>query len=118
MRARLHPSDRWSRRRPTTSRTPWGMVMLQDFTSSGRSRRPSATRRRTISLTKNGLPSVSRYTASTSASGGPRPAVSSMKRATSRSLRPRRRMRWLSPSRASSPRVCESGCWRLSSTSR
>src|SRR5439155_272658 len=86
---RLHSSDRWSSRRPTTSFTLCGIVTLHDETDSACSKRPSATSSRTISLTKNGLPSVSLYTAFTSVSGGEVPAVTSTNLRRSFSVRPR-----------------------------
>src|SRR5439155_177705 len=69
-----------ARRRRIASRTPCGTGNLPGLGSSCRSSARSATSKRTISSTKKGLPSVSRWPARTSTAAGLRPIVSSRKR--------------------------------------
>src|SRR5439155_1408619 len=76
-------------RRRITSRTPSGTGSLGAIDMSRCSRAPSPTSRCTISSTKKGLPSVSRWTARTSAAEALRPVFPSMKSATSSSPKPR-----------------------------
>ena len=119
VRTRLQSSERWSRRRPTTSRTLCGIVTLHvcDVARLARAGRRPPAAARSRSRRTGCLRSPGRRPA-TSESGGDVPAVTSMKRRTSCSVRPRSRTRWLRFSRFSSPSVWASGCWRRSSTSR
>ena len=111
-------SSRWSRRRPITSRTPFGTRTRRVNGSDSWLSFPSAARSRTASPTNRGLPLVSRCSAETSRGGSGRPWAAATSRATSASLSPTRLIRRVGGSRHSSVTVVAIGWSGVNAISR